>query len=148
VRSHLCEEEGVALSAALQWTLASPDVVASPAMVRALHLLAFATGGPGYVELLGILLAGLAVTAGLNRLLPRWMMASGVVVAALAELSWFSLVLPAASVLLPAARFPALAWLIVAAALLPDRRKGARESPLPSGATGVTAAVRAVQETP
>jgi hypothetical protein len=117
----------LALSAAFQWALASPEVVASPATVRALHLLAFATGGPAHVELLGILLAGLAVTGGLGGLLPRWMMVSGVVLAAVAELSWLALVLPAASVLLPVARFPGLAWLIAAGALLPRRRKGARE---------------------
>jgi hypothetical protein len=122
----------LALSAAFQWALASPEVVASPATVRALHLLAFATGGPAHVELLGILLAGLAVTGGLGRLLPRWMMISGVVLAAVAELSWLALVLPAASGLLPVARFPGLAWLIVAGALLPRRRKGAREPATPT----------------
>ena len=117
----------LAFSATLQWALASPELIASPGAVRSLHLLAFATGGPAYVESLGILLAGLAVTGGLNRLLPTWMMVSGLVTAALAELGWFSLVLPAASVLLPVARFPGLAWLIAAGTVLPRRRKGARE---------------------
>ena len=120
----------LALSAAVQWALAWPDVIVSPATVRSLHLLAFATGGPAHVMLLGILLAGLAVTAGIARLLPRWMMVSGLVLAVVAELSWLSLVVPAASVLLPLARFPAFAWLIVAGALLPRRRVAAPE---PSG---------------
>jgi hypothetical protein len=58
------------------------------------------------------------------------MMVSGLVLAVVAELSWLSLVIPAASVLLPLARFPAFAWLIVAGALLPRRRVAAPE---PSG---------------
>ncbi len=58
--------------------------------------------------------------------LPGWMMASGLVLAAVAELSWASLVLPAASPLAPLARFPTLAWLVAAGALLPRRRKGSR----------------------
>ncbi len=124
-----------ALSAAVQWALSFPDVVASPATARALHLLAFATGGPAHVEALGILLAGVSVTAGLHRLLPGWMMASGLALAAVAELSWLSLVLPAAAFLLPLARFPALAWLVAAGALLPTRRRGDREtSPRPGAA--------------
>ncbi len=121
----------LALSAALQWALAAPEVLASPAAVRAVHLLAFATGGPICVELLGLLVAGVAVTGGLHRLIPRWMMVSGLVLAAIAELSWFVLVLPAASVLLPLARFPGLAWLVAAGALLPARREGAREASAP-----------------
>ncbi len=100
--------------------------------VRADGVVAFASGGPAHVEALGLLLAGVSVTAGLNRLLPRWMMGSGLVLAAMAELSCLSLVLPAASYLLPLVRFPAFVWLVAAGALLPDRRKGAREpSPLP-----------------
>ncbi len=118
----------LAVSASVEWALSWPDVVASPATVRALHLIAFAAGGPAHVETLGILLAGVSVTAGLNRLLPRWMMASGLVLAAMAELSWVCLVLPAASYLLPLVRFPAFVWLIAAGALLPRRRKGTGES--------------------
>jgi len=47
---------------------------------------------------------------GLTRRLPRWMMVFGIVVAAVAELSSLGLVFPAAMVLLPLARFPALVW--------------------------------------
>jgi hypothetical protein len=125
----------LALSAVVQWTLSWPDVLASAGLARALQLLAFAVGGPAHVMTLGILLGGVSVTGGLHRLLPRWMMTAGLVLAAIAELSWLSLVLPSASYLLPLARFPAFAWLIVAGALLPDRRKGARELSARPGAT-------------
>jgi hypothetical protein len=127
----------LAISAVAQWVLSWPDVAASQAAVRALHLFAFAAGGPAHVETLGLLIAGVSVTGGLHRLLPTWMMASGLVLAVLAELSWLSLVLPSASILLPLARFPGFAWLIAAGALLPGRRKGARASTHPGAASGV-----------
>jgi hypothetical protein len=134
----------LALSAAVQWALSWPDVLAAPGVARALHLLAFAAGGPAHVMAMGILLAGVSVTGGLQHLLPRWMMATGLVVAAIAELSWLCLALPSASYLLPLARFPGFAWLIVAGALLPDRRKGARvSSPSPDPAIALPASAPA-----
>ena len=136
----------LALSAAMQWTLSWPDVLAAAGLARALQLLAFAAGGPAHVMALGILLAGVSVTGGLHRLLPRWMMASGLVLAAMAELSWLCLVLPPGSYLLPLARFPGFAWLIVAGALLPSRRKGARaSSPRPDAALAMPAGFAAKQ---
>jgi hypothetical protein len=129
----------LALSALAQWVLSWPDVLESQATVRALHLAAFSAGGPGHVVPLGLLIAGVSVTAGVFRLLPRWMMVS--------ELSTLSLVLPTAAYLLPLARFPALAWLIAAGALLPRARRGAQvhspratpASALPTGRTATEA---------
>src|SRR6266436_1990911 len=109
----------LALSALSQWVLAQTGVAASAGATRVLHWFAFATGGPGHVVPLGLLLAGISVTAGLTRRLPRWMMIFGLVVAAIAELSSFALVVPAAAWLLPLARFPALVWIVCAGALLP-----------------------------
>jgi hypothetical protein len=138
----------LALSAVVQWTLSWPDVLAAAGVARALQLMAFAAGGPAHVMALGILLAGVSVTGGLHRLLPRWMMVAGLVLAAVAELSWLCLVLPPASYLLPLARFPGFAWLIVAGALLPDRRKGARvSSPRPDAALAMPAGFAAKQGT-
>jgi len=109
----------LALSALTQWVLAQAGVAGSAGATRVLHWFAFATGGPGHVVPLGLLLAGISVTAGLTRRLPRWMMIFGLVVAAIAELSSFALVVPAAAWLLPLARFPALVWIVCAGALLP-----------------------------
>jgi len=86
----------LALSALTQWVLAQAGVAGSAGATRVLHWFAFATGGPGHVVPLGLLLAGISVTAGLTRRLPRWMMIFGLVVAAIAELSSFALVVPAA----------------------------------------------------
>jgi hypothetical protein len=119
----------LALSALAQWALSSPEVLLSPAAVRSLQLLTFSSGGPAHVMSLGLLLAGVAVTTGVTGLLPRWSMASGLALAVLAELSWLSLVIPAAAYLLPIARFPALVWLVVAGALLPTRRRGPSRVP-------------------
>ena len=57
------------------------------------------------------------------------MMIFGLVVAAIAELSSFALLAPAAAWLLPLARFPALVWLICAGALLPKGIPHAAEKP-------------------
>lgn len=94
-----------ALSALAQWALAQPDLGAE---ARALHLLAWVTGGPGYVVPFGLLVSGVAVSGGLSRKLPRWLMGSGIFVAIVAELSSLSLALDPAMVLLPVARFTGL----------------------------------------
>lgn len=117
----------LALSGLLLWTLSRPAVRAEEPLVRALHDLAFLTGGPAHVVFLGLLLAGVAVPALLLGLLPRPLALVGLVVAALAELSVVSLVWPALAVLLPLARFPALAWLIVAGLQLPATRTSPSE---------------------
>jgi hypothetical protein len=113
------------ISALVSWTLSQPGVLATPAVVHALHDLAFGTGGPGYVVPLGLLLAGIAVPAAFGRLLPRWLVTIGLVLAVIAELSTFTLLVDGAAYLLPIARFAGLAWLITAGALLPKTRVGA-----------------------
>jgi hypothetical protein len=119
-----------ALSALAQWALAQPDLDGG---TRALHLLAFAAGGPGTIAPFGLLVAGIAVTAGLSRKLPRWAMWFGLGVAAAAELSSLSIAIPAGMVLLPVARFAGFAWMLTAAAILPATRggRGPRESAPP-----------------
>jgi hypothetical protein len=112
----------LALSALTQWTLSQPGITGSTSLVHALHLLAFATGGPGYVVPAGLLVAGVSVSAGLNRLVPPWLMWFGLVVAGVSELSALSLVIPTAMYLLPLARFSGFVWMICAGAALPKAR--------------------------
>jgi hypothetical protein len=109
----------LALSGLLGWVLARPDVLAQPALIRLLHDLVFMTGGVGHVVPLGLFLAGVSVTSGFLRLLPRWLVVLGIVLAVLAELSTFVLIFPAAAFLLPAVRIPGFIWMIAAGALLP-----------------------------
>lgn len=112
----------LALSALVEWVLSFVGGSSAQGAVRALHLLAFATGGPGYVVTVGLLVAGVSVTGGLSKLLPRWLMWFGLMVAAVAELASLSLVLVPAMYLLPLARFPAFVWVICVGALLPTTR--------------------------
>lgn len=89
---------------------------------RAFLLAQSSTGGPGFVVPFGLLVAGVSVSGGLAHKLPRWVMWSGLVIAAIAELSSLTIATPLAAYLLPAARFPGLVWLIVVGATLPVAR--------------------------
>jgi hypothetical protein len=118
-----------AISAVVQWVLAQPGVAQS-GPVTVLHLLAFATGGVGYVVPFGLLLAGVSVIAWFTRMLPRWLVWLGLVLAAIAELSSLSLVVTPAFFLLPAARFLGFVWLISTGFLLPGSRAEAQKKRL------------------
>jgi hypothetical protein len=107
------------VSALGQWTLARPGIAADGSLTQALYFWIFATGGPGYSVPLGLLLAGIAVPALFFRLLPKWLAVSGLVLAAVGELSALSLVIPGALFLIPLTRFPGFAWLIAAGFKLP-----------------------------
>lgn len=113
----------LAVSALMQWALTQPGVTESAGVVRALHLLAFGLGGPGVVVPSGLLLAGISTPAGLYRFIPRWLMWFGLVIAAMAELSALSLIVPAFIYLLLVARFPSLVWIVATSALLPKSRR-------------------------
>jgi hypothetical protein len=93
------------------------------AAVKALTLLSFATGGPGYVALFGLLVAGIAVPLFIARLAPRWIGATGIALAVVAELALLSLTTDALQPLLPLARFPGTLWMLVVAAVLVPRRR-------------------------
>ncbi|KOG28185.1 hypothetical protein ADK34_14800 [Streptomyces viridochromogenes] len=106
----------------VSWTLSRTEVLEVPALVRALQYLAFATGGPGHVVTLGLLVAGIAVPGLLAGLLPRTLAVTGLALAAVAELATLALLFDGAALLLPLARFTCLGWLIAAGFLLPRRR--------------------------
>lgn len=108
----------LAVSALVQWVLAMPLVAGVAANARVLQLVVFATGGPGHVVPLGLLVAGVSVVGGLARQLARPLMYFGLGVAIVAELSTFTLLSEHAAVLLPLARFPAIVWLLWVAAVL------------------------------
>ena len=112
----------LALSGLIGWVLSRPEVVADPGLVRGLHDLGFAAGGVGHVVPLGLLVAGVAVPGWLARLLPRWLALVGLAIAVVAELSTLALLVPQLSVLLPIARFTALAWLVAVGFRLPHTR--------------------------
>jgi hypothetical protein len=112
----------LALSGMLMWVLGTTALSPAPEGSQLLHLLVFATGGPGCVVALGLFVAGIALTSGLQHITPRWLMFGGLASALVAELSWLSLMVPKALVLLPLARFSGVIWMLCVAALLPRRR--------------------------
>jgi hypothetical protein len=110
------------LSAIATWILSQPAVATDVGAMRVASLLAFASGGFAHTATLGLLLAGVSVPSLAFGLMPRWICWFGLLIAAVAELSLISMLLPAASPLLPLARFPALVWLIAAGLAMPKTR--------------------------
>lgn len=106
------------VSALTEWVLSTPGMAQWAGAVRILQLLGFAAGGPAFVVALGLLIAGVSITAGLHRLIPRWLMWLGVVVAVCSELATFTLVTWKASIFIPVGRFVGILWMIGIAATL------------------------------
>lgn len=118
----LLASTALAVSACAQWALARMGDDADLALVRAVHDLAFISGGPWHVVALGLLLAGVAVSAAFSRLLPPAVWGAGVLLAVICELATLAFVSSAAAYLLPLGRFGGLIWLIVAGVVLPRAR--------------------------
>lgn len=111
------------LAGLLGWTLSIPEVAANAALVRALYLLVFLTGGPGHIVALGLLVGALAASG--TRVLPTPVARIGLAMAVLAEVTAVVLIWPALGVILPVARVLALTWLMVASvAISPTARRG------------------------
>jgi hypothetical protein len=119
-----------AISGLIAWLLSQPGVALDASVVHALYLLAFATGGPALVAMLGLLLAGVSVPSAFAGLMPRWLVVLGLVVAVISELATLSLVFPVLYVLLPLGRFPAMVWMIGAGFSLPNFRRNRKEDNL------------------
>jgi hypothetical protein len=117
------------ISALSNWVLSQPGVATDTGAMRAMQLMAFATGGFGHTAALGLFLAGVSLPCLAFRLLPRWIVWTGLTLAAIAELSTLGLVFPKLAVLLPIARFPAYLWLIALGFALPRSRSLLTASP-------------------
>lgn len=101
------------------WTMSYPGIAQEPALLQALYRLQFALGGPGFSVPLGLLIAGVSITAGFTRLLPKWIVILGIVIAVIGELSWLDILFPKALPLIPLTRFPGFVWMIAAGFALP-----------------------------
>ncbi|MEV7135753.1 hypothetical protein AB0N24_23070, partial [Arthrobacter sp. NPDC093128] len=113
------------LSALLSWVLSRPEITTDLALTHALSFLAFIAGGVGYVVGMGLLVAGIAVPALILRFIPRWLAWTGLVIAALSELSFLSMAVEPLQFLLPIGRFGGLLWLVAVGFLLPQNRAAA-----------------------
>ncbi len=109
----------MAVSASVLWVMAYPGIAQDAGALRALFYLQVALGGPGFSVPIGLLLAGISVTAGFMRLLPKWLVGLGLALALIDELSWLSLQFPKLLFLIPLTKFPTFVWLIAAGFLLP-----------------------------
>lgn len=118
------------LSGLFGWVLSLPDVAASVSMVRAMLFLSFLFGGAAYAVGFGLLAAGVCVTSYFSRLLPRWLIVLGMLVAVAGEFASLSLLAYSANFLIPITRYLGFIWLMLAAVKLPKSRDDA-------GAAGV-----------
>ena len=107
------------ISALILWVMAYPGIAQEASVNRALYYLAFAIGGVGYSVPLGLLIAGVSVTSGFMKLLPKWMVWFGISIAVIGETSFLSLIFPQLVYLIPLTRFPGFIWLIIAGFMLP-----------------------------
>jgi len=102
---------GVGASLAV-WTMIHPSVVQTPSVLLALYYFSYALGGPGFSVPMGLFMAGVSVPCAFLRLLPKWVIVLGMILAVTGELSWFHLVSPKTLFLIPLVRFPGFIWLI------------------------------------
>jgi hypothetical protein len=116
------------VSSSLLLAMSYPGVAQDATLIQALYRLDFALGGPGFSVPFGLLLAGIAVTAGMGRLLPRWLVMVGVLIAVAGELSWFEIIFPKLLFLIPLTRFPGFLWTIAAGFWLPRSVAEAQEA--------------------
>jgi hypothetical protein len=112
-----------AIASLVLWVMAYPGIAQDASLTRALYYVVYAIGGVGYSVPLGLLIAGVSVSAGMMRLLPKWLAVLGILLAVCGELSWFSLISLKLLFLIPLTRFPGFLWLIATGFLLPKTVK-------------------------
>jgi hypothetical protein len=110
---------GIMTSALVLWVLTCPGVAQELPLTLSLYYLAFAFGGVGFAASVGLLMAGVCITAAFMGVLPKWLVVFGLVLAIAGELSTVTLLNPQAVFLIPLTRFPGFVWLIAAGFLLP-----------------------------
>jgi hypothetical protein len=110
---------GMIATSSVLWTMSHSGIAQDATLLQALYWLATAFGGPGFSVPFGILMAGVSVTAGFFKLMPKWIVVLGLVLAVIGELSWFNLISLKVLFLVPLTRFPGFIWMIAAGFALP-----------------------------
>jgi hypothetical protein len=119
----------IAISGLCSWVLSVPEVSASLVATRVLFFMSFLFGGAGFAVAFGLLAAGVSVTGHFARLLPRWLVVVGMIVAVAGELSFLSLIVFPANLAIPVTRFVGFAWLILVGGRLPKTLRRTETSP-------------------
>jgi hypothetical protein len=114
------------LSGIMGWVLSVPEVSASAQVVKAIFFLCFLFGGTVYAVGFGLLAAGVSVTSYFMRLLPRWMVVLGMLLAITGELSSLSLIAYPANFFIPITRYLGLIWMVSVAIALTKNRTPAQ----------------------
>ena len=114
------------LSGIMGWVLSVPEVSASAQIVKAIFFLCFLFGGTVYAVGFGLLAAGVSVTSYFMRLLPRWMVVLGMLLAITGELSSLSLIAYPANFFIPITRYLGLIWMVSVAVALRKNRTPAQ----------------------
>jgi hypothetical protein len=122
------------LSGCVGWILSVPEVLASAEIVKAVNFLNFLLGGAVFAVGFGLLAAGVSVTCYFMRLLPRWLVAFGMLLALTGELSSLSLVTYPANFFIPITRYLGFIWMISVAVALTRNRKGEQAAPISDAA--------------
>jgi hypothetical protein len=113
------------LSGVAGWVLSVPEVSTSGQIVKAIFFLSCLFGGVVYAVGFGLLAAGVSVTSYFMRLLPRWQVALGMLLAITGEFSSLSLIAYPANFFIPITRYLGFIWMLSAAAALTKDRKPA-----------------------
>ena len=114
------------LSGSVGWILSVPEVLASAAIVKAVNFLNFLLGGVVFAVGFGLLAAGVSVTCYFMRLLPRWLVVFGMLLALSGELSSLSLVAYPANFFIPITRYLGFIWMFSVSIALTRDRKGSQ----------------------
>jgi hypothetical protein len=123
----------IAISGLCTWVLSVPEVAASLVAARVLYFLSFLFGGAGFAVGFGLLAAAVSVTSHFARLLPRWLVVLGMIVAAAGELSSLSLIAHPANLAIPVTRFVGFAWIILLSGRLPKTLRRTEGAPPEKG---------------
>lgn len=118
----------IMITSSILWAMIYPGVAQDAALTQALYRISFGLGGPGFSVPFGILIAGISITAAFYRLLPRWIVVFGIMVAVIGELSWFQMLNIKLLPLIPLTRFPGYIWMIAAGFALARRRPVAKQT--------------------
>jgi hypothetical protein len=108
-------------TACFLWAMTYPGIAQDAPLTQAIYRISFGIGGPGFSVPFGILLAGVSITAGFYKLLPRWIVVMGIVIAVIGELSWFEILSLKFLLLIPLTRFPGFIWMIAVGFALPRK---------------------------
>ena len=102
--------------------------MASAPIVKTVTFLSFLLGGVVFAVGFGLLAAGVSVTCYFMRLLPRWSVALGMLMALTGELSSLSLVAYPANFFIPITRYLGFIWMFTVAVALTKNHKAADDA--------------------